>query len=66
MLENIKFRGKSRETNEWVYGHLLMFGAQPFIAGDLVEANDEYTHLEWWEPVHPNSVGQFTGLKEEK
>lgn len=63
-MKKIKFRGKSEETNEWVYGQLLYLGNQPFIVGNLVEANDEYIAVEWWQPVHPNSVGQFTGLKD--
>lgn len=66
MLENIKFRGKSRETNEWVYGQLLRLAEQPFIVGDLVEANSEYTHLEWWEPVFIESLGRYTGVKDSK
>lgn len=61
-MKEIKFRGKSEETNEWVYGQLLYLDNQPFIVGELVEANSEYTNLEWWQPVYPNSVGQFTGL----
>jgi len=63
-MKKIKFRGKSKETNEWVCGQLLYLDNQPFIVGNLVEANDEYTAVEWWQPVHPNSVGQFTGLKD--
>lgn len=63
-MKKIKFRGKSKETNEWVCGQLLYLDNQPFVVGNLVEANDEYTTVEWWQPVHPNSVGQFTGLKD--
>lgn len=62
-MNKIKFRGKSIETNEWVYGQLLYFGNQPFIVGELVEANDEYTNLKWWQPVHHYSVGRFTGFR---
>ena len=62
-MVKIKFRGKSKETNKWVYGQLLYLGNQPFIVGDLVEANSEYTNIEWWQPVHHNSIGQFTGFK---
>lgn len=63
-MKKIKFRGISKETNEWVCGQLLYLGNQPFIVGNLVEANDEYTAVEWWQPVHPNSVVQLTGLKD--
>lgn len=62
-MREIKFKGKSQETNEWVCGQLLYLGNQPFIVGGLVEANSEYTNIEWWQPVYPNSVGRFTGLK---
>lgn len=63
-MKKIKFRGKSKETNEWVHGQLLYLDNQPFIVGELVEANSEYTNLEWWQPVYPNSVGQFTGVED--
>lgn len=62
-MNKIKFRGKSRETNDWVYGQLLYLGNQPFIVGEIVEATSEYINLEWWQPVHHYSVGRFTGFR---
>lgn len=76
MTREIKFRGKAKmsieELNElglkhengWVYGHLVMYGKTPYIVGDFIEVNSEYTVNEFWVEVIPDTVGQFTGLKE--
>ena len=52
----IKFRGKSEDNNEWIYGYFvdLNDGKEPNIFGDH---NDFY-------PVIPETVGQYTGLKD--
>src|SRR5690625_683227 len=49
---------------EWVEGNLVTNGDRPYIVGDLVEATDEYITFEFWLPVHPSSVGQYTCLKD--
>ena len=56
MKREIKFRGKSEDNNEWVYGYFvdLNDGKEPNIFGDH---NDFY-------PVIPETVGQFTGIKD--
>lgn len=71
-----KFRGKSKMSiedldyigiehkNGWVYGNLIHNGGYPYIVGGIVESSDEYIHLEYWVPVHPTSVGQYTGIKD--
>lgn len=73
-MRMIKFRGKANmpieELDEihiehnsgWVYGNLIQNGNQPFIVGDVADSTDEYIALEYWVPVFPESVGQFTGL----
>lgn len=75
-MREIKFRGKSameigemdriglKHNNGWVYGNLVMCGKQPYIVGDFIEVDEEYTINEYWCPVHAESLGQFTGLKD--
>ena len=75
-MREIKFRGKStmsivkmdrfgiNHNNGWVNGNLVMCGKQPFIVGDFIEVDEEFTINEWWCPVHADSLGQFTGLKD--
>lgn len=46
----------------WVYGDLIWNGGVPFIVHGVMEANDEYISLEWWMPVDPETVSQYTGL----
>lgn len=48
-MREIKFRGKSLNTKRWVYGDLQHKGKRTFI---------EYE-------VNPDTVGQFTGLKDD-
>ena len=74
MKREIKFRGLSTvdyedleiKKGKWVYGSLVFENKQPYIVGEVVEANDEYINLEQWIPVIPESVGQYTGLKDKK
>lgn len=56
-----KYRGKHIETGEWVYGYLIGTDA---IVGEIVVWEDEYFHTEFWCSVAPETVGQFTGLKD--
>lgn len=77
-MRDIKFRGKSVMTieeldtrgfehkNGWFYGNLVMYGNMPYIVGDFIEVGEDYTVNEFWVPVHPTSVGQYTGLKDSK
>lgn len=73
-MREIKFRGKSKlvieeleelyveHSNGWVYGNLVMYGKTPYIVGDFIEVDLEYTINEFWIPVIHESVGQYTGL----
>ena len=75
-MRTIKFRGKTKmsleELNDihvehedgWFYGHLVMYGNTPYIVGDFIEVDQDYTINEFWVPVYPESVGQYTGLKD--
>lgn len=75
-MREIKFRGKAtlsieqldelgiEHENGWVYGSLISNGNMPYIAGNIVEATDEYVAHEFWAKVIPETVGQYTGLKD--
>ena len=76
MPKTIKFRGKTKmpleELNDihvehedgWFYGHLVMYGNTPYIVGDFIEVDQDYTINEFWVPVYPESVGQYTCLQD--
>ena len=50
--------------NGWFVGNLITNGNAPYIVGDIWESDPEYIVHEFWMPVHPESVGQYTGLKD--
>lgn len=54
MDREIKFRGKEKESGEWLIGALIPNGKRPCIA-----PFGEGFHLE---EVKPSTIGQFTGL----
>ena len=59
-MRPIKFRGKRKDNGEWVYGYLSM----PNMISVLeTEALLNITHWVLY-PVDPETVGQFTGLKD--
>lgn len=58
MNREIKFRGKSKRTREWVYGDLL----QPTEICDIYEiSNCESIDGTRYEVI-PETIGQYTGL----
>ena len=68
-MREIKFRGMDIKTKKWVYGSYVKCtndgypSAQIFHDGwDLTEY-DSFKERTWWQVV-PESVGEFTGLKE--
>ena len=56
-MREIKFRGKSILTDEWIYGDLA-HSADKKRTAILVNDTDSYDECE----VVPESIGQFTGL----
>jgi len=52
--------------NGWVFGaYVHNGGVNPYIIShDVAESCEEYFSPEWWCPVDPATVGQFTGLKD--
>lgn len=56
-MRTIKFRGKSIDTNEWLYGDLVHSSDMKHSA-ILVNDKTSYDECE----VNPFTVGQFTGL----
>jgi hypothetical protein len=55
-MRQIKFRGLTIDTNEWVYGYFIKCGDETFI-----EDEDGNVHK-----VKPKTVGQSTGLRDIK
>lgn len=62
MSREIKFRGISVETKKWIYGTYAKFGELHFIIPENTNFNDDFLDTEVI--VIPESVGQFTGLKD--
>ena len=62
-MRDILFRGK-KENGEWIEGNLIINNGNPYIVGEVAESNEEYINLEFWYKVIPETVGQYTGLKD--
>ena len=77
-MREIEFRGKPIfddqdfwnecadliQEDGFVYGNLINTKGGHFIVGNVVEATEEYIDLEYWIPVDPETVGQYTGIKD--
>ena len=61
-MREILFRGKRIDNGEWVYGTPIYDGKTVYILSGVIEANEEYICIEVWNPVIPETVGQYTGL----
>lgn len=57
----IKFRGRHIETSGFVYGYLI---GDDVIVGKIVEWDSEYFNTEFWCKVDPETVGQYTGIRD--
>ena len=77
-IEQIKFRGKRIDNREWVYGNLIINNVFKYLGcvsmkatmfirkqdKDWIDNSDDkcFTHLSF--EVIPETVGQYTGMKE--
>jgi len=64
-MREIKFRGISVDTNEWVYGHFwdmpLVYGHRPKIY--VEDSPDEHTDDTGFVIIKRETLGQYTGIK---
>ena len=58
-MREIKFRGKRVDNGEWVYGYLTKY---PNGASNILNYNNKGFFKVF--KVHPETVGQYTGLKD--
>lgn len=64
-MRDIKFRGKSKETGDWVYGYYdQFFDIFTDKIHDAIAIFDEKESYVRMTLVEDGSVGQFTGLKD--
>ena len=68
-MREIEFRGKSLVTNNWVYGNYIIdkWGdSNNEIIYGILQDRTAPDYLKNWIPVrvNPNTVGQYTGLKD--
>lgn len=60
-MREIKFRGWNIYKDKWIYGDLLTLQASPF---PQIFEGDSRAEDGLGIDVHPDSVGQFTGIKD--
>ena len=60
-MREYKFRGRRIDNGEWVHGYLI---EDRYIVGPVVEWTEDYFSTEFWFKVDPETVGQYTGLRE--
>jgi len=70
-MRKIKFRGKRMDNGEWVYGYLMqMYSPKRLFIGEWKNLSNEARIKDelfsGYTEVIPETVGQFTGLKDSK
>ena len=55
------YRGKSKQTNEWVFGNLVESNGKCYITYEKTLTNGADA-IRSTEEVYPDSVGQYTGV----
>lgn len=61
-MREIKFRGKEEYSGEWVYGYYCRGGWINPVNG--IETPRHIIHAEYLFDVDPDTLGQYTGLKD--
>jgi len=65
-MREIKFRGKLVNRNEWIYGDLIQYqSGETAILDRFSRYGYEATEICCRSKVIPETVGQYTGLKDE-
>lgn len=62
-MKEIKFRGKKLYNGKWIYGSLV--GTEVISVGEP-DVDEHQIELDEWCLVDPETVGQYTGLKDKK
>ena len=63
-MREILFRGKRVDTGEWVYGYLCVHNGKHCIFYETPDEMCQTGNRLWYEEVIPETVGQYTGLKD--
>lgn len=60
----IKFRGKRKDNNGWVYGSLVINEDKYYILLDVLDNIKRDDYAVYMIEVIPETIGQYTGLKD--
>ena len=63
-MRTIEFRGKTIDTNRWAYGSFCEVQGKHYIILDDAEIGGEDETIDGFVEVHPESVGQWAGIKD--
>lgn len=67
-MRELKFRGKRVDNGEWIFGSLVLYTQDGFQRADIIQRHDildfDYHGKDIRIPVKPETVGQYTGLKD--
>jgi hypothetical protein len=62
----VKLHAGEAYKDGWVYGQLARNAhGMAWIIGHIVEWDEDYIYPEYWIPVDPETVGQYTGMTDE-